>query len=161
MSKKTQSTTQIGDKLLTAEEQPICQKIAAMELGLTSQRAAALIKLDEGLTQAQTSELTGLTLGQIQYLISTFQQKRLAIFSEDVLAGLEPPEQGLTEEITKVSEVVDEDKKKTKKDKKEKSKKIKSKEKTKKKTKKDKKAKKSKASKKSGKKKSKAGKKKK
>jgi outer membrane biosynthesis protein TonB len=75
------------EKLLTIEEQDVCQKIAASG-GLASQRAAALLAIDQGATRAQTSEQTGLTLGQIGYLLHVFGQKHLDLFPD-----ASPPEE--------------------------------------------------------------------
>lgn len=56
-----------------------------MEAGLASQRAAALLAIDEGLTWAKASELTDLKQGQIKYLMTAFRKKRLNIFPDDIL----------------------------------------------------------------------------
>jgi hypothetical protein len=72
-------------QLLSVEEQDICQKIAAHDEDIPSQRAAALLAIYGGSTQAEASEQTGLTVGQIRYLVTTFRKKHLAIFPDDVL----------------------------------------------------------------------------
>jgi hypothetical protein len=71
-----------SEKLLTEKDRDTCQQIAASEAGLASQRAAALLAIDQGSTRGQASEQTGLTSGQIGYLLRVFQQKRLAIFPD-------------------------------------------------------------------------------
>jgi len=76
-----------SEKLLTVEERDACRKIAAPGEGLASQRATALLAIDQGATRAQASEQTGLTLGQIGYLLRTFRQRHLAMFP-----GAEPEE---------------------------------------------------------------------
>ena len=69
-----------NEKLLTAEEQDACQKIAASGDGLEGQRAAALLAIDQGATRTQVSEQTSLTSGQIGYLLRAFGRKRLELF---------------------------------------------------------------------------------
>ena len=71
-----------SEKLLTTEEQDACQKIAASGEGLAGQHAAALLAIDQGATRAQASEKTGMTVGQIGYLLRVFRQKRLSMFPD-------------------------------------------------------------------------------
>jgi hypothetical protein len=71
-----------NEKLLTVEEQDVCQEIAASGERLAGQRAAALLAIDGGATRAQASKQTGLTVGQIGYLLHTFRQKHLAMFPD-------------------------------------------------------------------------------
>lgn len=71
-----------SEKLLTAEEQVACQKIAASGEGLAGQRAAALLAIDQGATRAQASEQTGLTVSQVGYLLSVFRKKHLSMFPD-------------------------------------------------------------------------------
>ena len=89
MSDQEESTTQTNDKLLTEEERDVCQKIAKLDAGLSSQRAATLLIVDDGLTPATAAEQTGLTLGQIRYLITAFRKKRLGLFPDDVLSQVQ------------------------------------------------------------------------
>ena len=71
-----------GSSLLTAEERAICEQISNSEQGLFQQRARALLALNEGMSQAQTSELAGLTSTQVRHCLESFQQLRTAsIFS--------------------------------------------------------------------------------
>lgn len=76
------------NQLLTQEERAACQEIAT---GGTphSQRALALLALDEGATQIQAAEQAGLTKGQVRYWLSKFRQERLAIFPEEWLTDLQ------------------------------------------------------------------------
>jgi outer membrane biosynthesis protein TonB len=80
-----------SEKLLTVEERDACQKVAASGTGLASQRATALLAIDEGATRAQASEQTSLTLGQVGYLLRTFRQKRLAMFPDAEPGEEQPP----------------------------------------------------------------------
>jgi hypothetical protein len=74
------------NQLLTPEERAACQEIS---MGGTphSQRATALLALDEGATQIQAAEQAGLTKGQVRYWLGKFRQERLAIFPEELLTG--------------------------------------------------------------------------
>jgi colicin import membrane protein len=71
-----------SEKLLAAEEQDTCQKIAASGEGLAGRRAAALLAIDQGATRAQASEQAGLTMNQVGYLLRAFRQKRLSMFPD-------------------------------------------------------------------------------
>ena len=85
-----QRTAQNKESLLTSAEQEICQKIVALDTELAGSRAATLLALNQGLTRAETSRQTGLTLGQIRYLLTRFRKMRLALFSEDILSQVQP-----------------------------------------------------------------------
>lgn len=80
--------------LLTPQERIVCEQISS-EAAPDGQRAAALIALDEGATQAQASEQSGLTRDQVKYWLSKFRSQRLGIFPEELLgqeAAEETPE---------------------------------------------------------------------
>jgi outer membrane biosynthesis protein TonB len=142
-----------SEKLLTMEERDACQKVAASNDTLASQRATALLAIDEGATRAQTVEQTGLTVGQIGYLLRAFRQKRLALFPAVEPDEAQPPVEAAAPEAEASKPKADKRKKKAKKTKKEKKdKKAKAKEKAKK-PKKNEKGKKDKAAKKKSKKK--------
>ena len=85
MSAGKQKAKQTGDNLLSAKEKKACRKVSSLKAGLVSQRAAALLAIDKGLTWAKASELTNLQLGQVRYLMTTFRKKRLNMFPEDIL----------------------------------------------------------------------------
>ena len=84
-------TTKSTPQLLTAAEQNICQKIVAQDADVAGQRAATLLAINDGATQAEASAQTGLTMSQIRYLLTTFRKKGLAIFPDDVLAQAQSP----------------------------------------------------------------------
>jgi len=162
-------TTESTPQLLTAAEQEICRKIVAQDTGVAGQRAATLLAINEGVSQAEASEQAGLTAGQVRYLLTTFGKKGLAIFPDDVLSRAQSPVETGDKTESPVEEKASKDEgvtqapaetekekktKKSKKDKGKKSKKGKGKDKKIKKKKKGKKSKKGKA-KKAGKKKSK------
>ena len=85
MPDEKQKAKQTGDNVLSAKEKNACRKVSSLKAGVASQRADALLAIDEGLTRAKAAELTGLKLGQIHYLITTFRKKRLTMFPDDVL----------------------------------------------------------------------------
>ena len=69
------------DSLLSSKERVACQAVVAKQSGLASQRAAGLLALAEGTTQIKAAELSGLTIGQIRYLLTIFRRKGMEIFS--------------------------------------------------------------------------------
>ncbi len=71
--------------LLSPEERISCQQISLLEIVPHSQRAVALIALDEGATQAQAGERSGLTKGQVKYWLGKFRGQRLTIFPAELL----------------------------------------------------------------------------
>ena len=77
-------------RLLTSAEQAACEKIAAANEALHSQRAQALLALDQGSSQTEAGQQAGLTPGQVRYCLNKFRQQRLGIFP-DHLAGDEQP----------------------------------------------------------------------
>lgn len=77
------------NQLLTPEERAACGGIAKAEAPY-SQRATALLALDEGTTQMQAAGQAGLTKGQVRYWLGKFRQDRLAIFPEELLTGPQP-----------------------------------------------------------------------
>jgi len=84
-------TTKTGF-FLTQKEIALCEKIAALDITLVSQRARALILLNSGQTQAKSAELSSLTTGQLRYLIRLFKKKGVKLFPEDVFPKAEEKE---------------------------------------------------------------------
>jgi hypothetical protein len=68
--------------LLSAEERAICEQISKANDLPYNYRAQALLALDEGLSQAQAGERSGLTRGQVKYAVSQFRKNKLGIFPE-------------------------------------------------------------------------------
>jgi hypothetical protein len=77
-----QSTSK--DNLLTAQEQAVCMQISKREAP-HSQRALALLVLNEGETQGQAADKSGLSTGQVKYWVSRFRNHRLGIFPDPLL----------------------------------------------------------------------------
>ena len=67
------------EQLLTLEERTVLEKLS-LEPNAEGKRAAALLAIDEGNTQAAAAEQTGLTLGQVQYALKKFRSQRLLAF---------------------------------------------------------------------------------
>jgi CHAD domain-containing protein len=75
-------------ELLTPAERTACLRIAEAddEYGL---RSRALLALDEGMTQAQAAERSGLSRNQVRYWLGKFRDERMAIFPAAVTAELD------------------------------------------------------------------------
>lgn len=74
------------DQLLNAEERVVLEKLS-LQNDLEGQRARALIALDDGQSQSAAGDLTGLSKGQVQYILRKFRSQRLLAFP-DALALL-------------------------------------------------------------------------
>lgn len=84
--------------ILSKEDLATCQTLAKLDIKLVSQRAQALLILHEGQTQAIAAEQTGLTIGQVRYLMTLFRKSGIALFPEKVLVSLSNvPEEPKTE----------------------------------------------------------------
>jgi outer membrane biosynthesis protein TonB len=127
-------------RLLTPRDVTACKKLAASDLA-DSQRAAALLAIHQGATQAAAAEATGLSIGQVKYIVTRFRRLGMQALKQQAMQ----PEKVRSGEVE--AKKAKKSKKKPKKDKdkkKAKSKKDKDKKKDKKNKKKDKKAKKKK-----------------
>lgn len=81
--------TEMEQLLSSAVEREVLEKLA-LQPGIEGQRAAALIALDNGASQAEAAEQTGLTKGQVQYILRKFRSERLLVFPDAL--GLLPPD---------------------------------------------------------------------
>ena len=77
------------EQLLTQEERTVLQKLA-VEPTDEGKRAAALLALDDGASQAAAAEQVGLSKGQVQYILKKFRSQRLLAFPTAL--GLLPPD---------------------------------------------------------------------
>ncbi len=107
MSDTNENMTQISSSLLNEKERTFCQSIAQSGEGLMNKRAAALLALDGGSTRAEAGEQSGLTLGQVRYLLATFRQKRLGMFTKEALMEMEEVSQ--TEALIPKTELPEEE----------------------------------------------------
>ncbi|MDX1414824.1 MAG: helix-turn-helix domain-containing protein [Candidatus Promineifilaceae bacterium] len=78
------------ESLLRPEEQIALQKLAQQQ-DIEGQRAAALLAIDNGKTQRDAAQESGLSKGQVQYILRKFREQRLLAFP-DGLALLPPDE---------------------------------------------------------------------
>lgn len=74
--------------LLTVDERAALQNLS-QQTDIDGKRAAALLAIDAGMTQAEAAEKNGLTKGQVQYILRKFRAERLLAFPEG-LALLSP-----------------------------------------------------------------------
>ena len=74
-----------NEKLLNAEERAALTQFASKE-SLESQRALALLAIDNDKSQSQAAEESGLTVGQVKYIRSKFLKKRLDAFPAQMIA---------------------------------------------------------------------------
>ncbi|WP_457576035.1 helix-turn-helix domain-containing protein [Desulfomarina sp.] len=135
--------------LLDQKERESCEYITKLNIGLFSQRAKALLLLDDGHTQVKSAELSKLTIGQLRYLLVLFKEKRMDLFPGHTLPAASTEEKSSRTSqsdntTVKKKKKKKKDKKKKKKEKKEKKKDKEKKRKGKKKNKKKKKEKKKK-----------------
>jgi hypothetical protein len=77
-----------NDDFLTLEEQAACAKIIKCKAP-NSQRAAALLAISKGSTQAQAADEAGLSIGQVKYWVARFRKQRLQIFPDELLSESE------------------------------------------------------------------------
>ena len=77
----------LNNNFMTAQEQTVCMQIANSETP-HSQRAMALLTLNEGNTQGQAADKSGLSTGQVKYWVARFRNHRLEIFPEALVEEL-------------------------------------------------------------------------
>lgn len=91
--------------ILSKEDLATCQTLVKLDIKLVSLRAQALLIVHEGQTQAIAAEQTGLTIGQIRYLMTLFRKRGISFFPEKVLTNLaNTPEEPKAEEEPKTEE---------------------------------------------------------
>lgn len=86
MSNSTQSPADEQSRWLTPSQRTVCQQVATNNEPPHSQRAEALLVLDNGATYAQAAEQTGLSMGQLKYCVTAFRRKQLDIFPPEMMA---------------------------------------------------------------------------
>jgi outer membrane biosynthesis protein TonB len=80
---------QTAGKLLSPEDRGVCRQLTAGEAPW-SQRAQALLALDEGATQAGAGSQAGLSQGQVSYWLGRYRDGGLSIFPEAELSQTQP-----------------------------------------------------------------------
>lgn len=80
-------------KLLSSAQVRACKKIAESD-SIHSPRAAALLAIHQGATQAEAAEQSSLTLYQVKYWLNKFRQLGMAAFPpvEEQTAATETPD---------------------------------------------------------------------
>ena len=78
-------------RLLSSEERAILSQVATKEAP-DSQRAQALLAIDEGASQAEAGHQAGLTKGQVRYWLGKFRKDGTDIFPEELLSQAQPEE---------------------------------------------------------------------
>jgi len=86
---KNQETPQKETRLLSSEERATLGQVATQDPP-HSQRAQALLAIDEGATQAAAGQQAGLTKGQVRYWLGKFRKDGTAIFPEELLSQAQP-----------------------------------------------------------------------
>ena len=71
-------------RLLSSDEQTVLSEIATKDPPY-SQRAAALLAINNGATQAEAGNQAGLTFGQVRYWLIKFRGSRMSIFPNELL----------------------------------------------------------------------------
>jgi hypothetical protein len=107
--------------LLSTKEQEICTTLSSQRT-LQGKRAKALLALNDGDTQVIAAKKSGLSYGQVKYLLTIFRKKHMSVFPEKAKTGTEskPMKKTKAQKSKKT-------KKEKKKDKREKKNKVKSK----------------------------------
>ena len=121
---------QTAGKLLSPEERGVSKQLAAGGEAPWSQRAQALLALDEGATLAGAGSQAGLTQTQVRYWLGRYREDGLSIFPEAELSQTQPepaqetkaPPQAVGEAAAATAEKPKQKKKKKKKGKAKKSK---------------------------------------
>lgn len=67
--------------LLSTKEQAVCKNLSTRRT-LDGKRAKALLALNDGDAQTRAAKKSGLSYGQVKYLLTVFRKKRLSLFSE-------------------------------------------------------------------------------
>lgn len=91
----TQHNSISATQLLSAEDKAVCTLLKDQDNSDTGQRAAALLLINDGATQAEAAEKSGLSIGQIRYLVKRFKEKGIEMFPAELLT--EPPVANVTE----------------------------------------------------------------
>jgi len=78
-----QTTSKTQPIILTNAEIKKCNDIKDKQQGLANKRATTLLLINVGNTYTQAAEQTGLTIGQVRYLVTAYKNKGIALFDID------------------------------------------------------------------------------
>ena len=70
----------VNTPLLSTKEQAVCENLKSQS-ALEGKRARALLALNDGDTQVIAAKKSGLSYGQVKYLLTAFRKKGLSVFS--------------------------------------------------------------------------------
>ena len=76
----------MSGKLFTPDERAICEKLADFTGELINKRAAILLLLDDGKTQSQACDESGMSLGQLRYALTLFRKEGVSMFPQEEVA---------------------------------------------------------------------------
>jgi outer membrane biosynthesis protein TonB len=79
-----------SEKFLKPREVTVCKQLAVSD-SADSQRAVALLAVHEGETQVSAAEVSGLSIGQVRYIIKRFRELRLNALMADKAAAAPSP----------------------------------------------------------------------
>ncbi len=113
-----------NSSLLSVKEQDSCKNLSSQRT-LEGKRAKALLALNDGDTQVIAAKKSGLSYGQVKYLLTVFRKRGLSLFPGTTVENKEPISMKKTKK--KKEEKEKKKKTKTKKEKRKKSEKKKSK----------------------------------
>lgn len=80
----------VNDESLLRPEERVALRQLGQQQDIDGQRAAALLAVDDGKTQAAAAEQSGLSKGQVQYILKKFRSERLLAFPDGL--SLLPPD---------------------------------------------------------------------
>lgn len=89
--------------LIAAEVRPILEQLAAGQ-DIDARRAAALLAVDDGRTQAEAAAANDLTEGQVGYIVRKYREHGLAAFPDSALGAAMAP----ADETAQLRRMVDE-----------------------------------------------------
>lgn len=72
--------------MLSEEDRTAIEQIASTQTNIDGRRAAALIALADGQSQVSVAEATGLTEGQVKYIVRKFREHGLEAFADTTAA---------------------------------------------------------------------------
>ena len=79
----TQKTSRTQPMVLTNAQIKKCNEIKDSQQGLAQKRAITLLLIHVGNSYSQAAEQSGLTLGQVRYLVTAFRRRGLSLFDTE------------------------------------------------------------------------------
>jgi hypothetical protein len=82
------------ESFMKLEDRTVLAQMAAENENLNGQRAAALLMIGDGQSQAEAARDTGLTEGQVSYIFRKYREQGLDAFPKDLISNDNPPSTG-------------------------------------------------------------------